>query len=428
MLLGINKNIIHYLLYLLMCFQLMPFGVMSVSIILLSFVIIILNWNRFSLDNIKPVLFNTVFFLFMCLSLLYSSEKSEGINELQKGLSLLIIPFVFLLFNIKIDKKTFSKLKVIFVISNFIYVVYMYHVFVQKLSPYKVYGLRHENYIYKYFKMFFIEFDQILNKAVYVAYKPPVLFFHKGYCSMFLLLAIFFLIDSLFRNKTKTLVITNLKITLILFFCVVIIHWFSIPNVIALFVLVPLMLFYCIKSIKLKLGIFSLIILTTSVLAFKLSNNKSVINNLNQLKDYAASPFKIAENSLAGRSTINYCSIKSIDNHFIGFGIGSVKKNLVSCYEEENFETGFKNKLNSHNYFLHLYLLGGIILLVLFLSGLTYNFMIAFKSNDIVYICFLITFCLNSLTENTLFRIHGVLYFSLFNTLFLINNKNIIIK
>ncbi|MDC3388814.1 hypothetical protein OAX11_04830, partial [Flavobacteriaceae bacterium] len=72
-----------------------------------------------------------------------------------------------------------------------------------------------------------------------------------------------------------------------------------------------------------------------------------------------------------------------------------------------------------HNYYAYLYLSGGLIGVVLFLGMMFKNIKIALQHDDMLYLLFLIAFFITLLFENSLYRVYGVIYFALFNSVFL---------
>jgi len=118
-----------------------------------------------------------------------------------------------------------------------------------------------------------------------------------------------------------------------------------------------------------------------------------------------------------------------------GYGIGSVQDNLNQCYKtqlrtnkDQRFFYPLKESHNSHNQYINMYLSGGIIALLLFLLMLYYNFRQAYINKDDLYLIFILLIGFTLIFENFFSRINGVLFFSLLNSLFLLNkiqqNKN----
>ncbi len=403
----------------LMCFQLMPFALISINIILLSVLLVIFYWKSFSKKNINVYIYNVFFVILMILTLSYSTNIKDGLKEIQKILPILILPLLIISINIKFTREI-HFFKRVFVFSNLVYIIYMYSFFVKKLTPYKVFKLRQKPFLYRFYKVFQIDFGEVLYKAINVSFERPPLLFHRTYMSMFLLLSILILLNTLRRKQHKLAVFLN--IILICFFTIVLFHWVSVPNIIAFLILVPLnIILLCYKNKYFRLTLVMSFILA-AFLVINTNNNVTVNNKMNQLKDFVQSPITKTK-TRAGRSQLNYCGVSLVKNNFVkGYGVGSVQDNLNICYKTEGFQRAFKDELNTHNYFLHLFLVGGVLLFLSFIFMLLFNFNVAIKKKDLLYFSFLLLICFNAFSENILYRAHGVLFFSLFNTLFLSRN------
>ena len=82
-------------------------------------------------------------------------------------------------------------------------------------------------------------------------------------------------------------------------------------------------------------------------------------------------------------------------------------------YEESNY--------NTHSSYFNILLATGIVGLIIFLTALTYQFKLAFNSENKLYLSFLILIAVSMLFENILMRMHGAVFFALFNSIFVKN-------
>jgi O-antigen ligase len=125
------------------------------------------------------------------------------------------------------------------------------------------------------------------------------------------------------------------------------------------------------------------------------------------------------------RLFIYYCDKELLAKQIVfGYGVGDVQDKLNACYLENNFKSKYKSDriFNSHNYFIHLWLAGGILTMLLFIFMLFFNARLAFSNKDYAYLFFLFFVGVNLLFDNILLRFQGALYFALFNSLFLLQN------
>ena len=428
-----------YLFLLFLCmFPILPFGIMSASVILYVIVTVVLNYKNFpkrvSSFGLKHYFINTLFYLGVIISILYSLDKRLGLKEIEKGLSIIILPFVIFYFAPILDKKKLKGLAFTFVTTMFFFVVYIYNFFIYKLSSVKKFAFEGKGYLEKLYSVFVTPFSSITNNAINVINEPPIFFFHKAYLSLFLILTIVFVFYYLIL-KNKLVIYKFIGVILILFFSLVILHWFSIPNLIMLIILIIVFINKLIKKNNNKIYV-ALVVLVVSIGLYNLpstqiviQNNQSIQRNIKGVKVFLNSPFhkKDKKQRSGSRAAINECSIELTKDSFLfGYGVGSVKQQLLDCYSRKNFNVGTLYKLNSHNYYFHLLLTGGILVLLAFLFLLGNNLVISIKNKDFLYCLFLLMLIINLLSENLLFRIHGVLFFSIFNSiLYTFNQKNI---
>lgn len=419
-----KEDVPFFFLCILSFFPLLPQLGISIVLILFCLSSLIFNYSFIKTVNtynkLKPYLINTSFFILLIITLLYSSDKEEGLREIRRGLGLVTIPFFVFYSKKKINTLKVKFILINFVLASFIYVVYMYNFFVYKLTPFKGFNLRHETYLTKLIRVFNIPFNSILERAINVQYEQPVLFFHKAYSSMFICFSLVIVLFFMIKRRNKNVLYTIIKCILLLLFITVLIHWFSIPNILFLLTLPFIILYNKFRTIKQRLAISvcSLFFLSSMFFFVIYSNhsytNKSISKNVNQLKNFIRSPF---HSSLSARATINECSFDLIKKKILfGYGIGSEKQELFNCYKIKGFSEGVAYKLNTHNYFLHIFLSGGVLIFFIFFSQMGLNLWRSINEN-FIYACFLMLLILNMFSENILYRIHGVILFSIFNSI-----------
>jgi O-antigen ligase len=104
------------------------------------------------------------------------------------------------------------------------------------------------------------------------------------------------------------------------------------------------------------------------------------------------------------------------DNFLFGVGTGDAKDKMLEKYLEKGMITEYKNKLNSHNQFLNVFVALGVVgFLALFLSLLT-PFYFSIKKKRIILAGFVILTGINFLFESMLETQAGVLFYAFFNT------------
>ena len=426
------KQNIPFVLLLILCFySLMPYALMSITLILFIVSSIVFNFKSFKYkitqQNIKSLIIQSGFYIFMIISVLYSSDKKEGLNELQTGLPLLLLPFCFFFSTKTIEKSKLKTILLTFVTAKVFYIVYLYNYFVYRINLSSQFDISNLSYFKKLMFCINLPFKSVINNAINVATNPPNFFFHKAYLSMSLLFAIcivayYFIL----RNKKVNLKLI-VGILLILLFSLVLFHWFSVTNIGLYFVIGFIYLISFFKTFKQKILAICFIIIL-SVIAYNFSpinkainNNQRITTNLEEVILFVKSPFskRSINNRKGSRAAVNSCTIDLIQKAILfGHGVGTPKIMLNKCYETKNFELGMRYNLNSHNYYFHIILSIGSIGFILFAYMFYHNFKFTLTSKDLLYFSFLLIIAVNLITENIIFRAHGVLFFALFNALF----------
>ena len=106
------------------------------------------------------------------------------------------------------------------------------------------------------------------------------------------------------------------------------------------------------------------------------------------------------------------------DNFYTGVGIGDVHDEFMNYYEENNSSLKGSNRKRVHNQFMSLTVALGIGGLLLWLIVFYYPFF-ALPENRQLYFYFLLIITISFLTDNTLERQAGVMFFAFFNSLLL---------
>lgn len=104
----------------------------------------------------------------------------------------------------------------------------------------------------------------------------------------------------------------------------------------------------------------------------------------------------------------------SLDSSFWGYGITG-GYSFVKEVSKLNF--------NMHNQFLQVYINGGFIGVVLFVSYLSNLAIRSFKRNDVIYLLFNFIVMFNLLFENVFDRQWGIVFFTFFTALFCVNSS-----
>lgn len=126
------------------------------------------------------------------------------------------------------------------------------------------------------------------------------------------------------------------------------------------------------------------------------------------------------------RYTIYDSAKEKISESFLfGYGVGDYNDVLLDSYKEKKQPILIKGEYNSHNQYFSLLLIGGIVILCVFVLTLIINFIYAIRYDNQLLILLLIFYGLVMFTENILEREQGVIYFSLFLNYFSLRSKHL---
>ncbi len=402
------------LLILIALFPIYKMAVISITIILFVVISVYLFFRKRTFfrnkkQKLKFFLLTTGFYFWMALSLLYSSNVERGLSELQHGLSLVILPLVIFFFIDRISKKIFDIICVVFIGANFLLVLYLqYHFYIENLYD-RLGSITFYN----------LPFRERVTSLPFKDLNPT-------YLSMWFLFCVLLLTYFLFNMKRKdNFILKSLAIVLIFAFFSTTILLSSRITILAFVVALIVYMFLRIKKVLHKV-----IMISTTVLIFCI-----MVFNISFLKSRLIDEFKVTEiappkgnlhNSVNIRVGIYTCSWQLVkSNWLLGFGIGDVQNQLNACYDTFETDAYRITVYNSHNQFLHIIMSSGILGLLLFIMMFYNQFKLAWSTKDYLYITFMVFMLICFLTENILVRIHGVLFFAYFNTIFIKRNLKI---
>ena len=408
-----KSKVTYYLLILLCAFPLMVFHIQSKVIIfwaLLSLIFMVKkSGKKFFRENLVLYFINIGWVIWLLVTLIYSSDVLVGLKEFERIISIIIVPLIIFFFTDRISSRKKFILFLTFAIAILCFTIYSYVYIINyfKVHYYSLYLKGNEFDLFHYIKFHL----KVSRLYLYGSDSDSsfLLFYHKSYYSLSLLFCICFLVYSTFKKpKYKFYFIPLLLVFVLMMF----VHLSKVHVLLLVFFCVISLLFYLSKidlsTIKHK-NIIIIVSMITAAFGYYGANKNA---------DYLGSSF-------ISRNNINECSVALIkESPILGYGFGSVKRIMKDCYTEKlktnpNFKFPLQLNQNTHNYYFYIYLSGGILGLILFLIMAYYNINIALQNNDKLYLLFLIGIFITLLFENSLFRIYGILYFTIFNSIFL---------
>lgn len=385
------KSKLNFFVGLMFILILIPSNLKSLFIILLGIVVLYKAYkNKTKFNKVFFLNYSIIYFVIL-LTLIYNQSFSQGFWFAQTMVSLAIFPFYFSF----ISKDDYEKLNFDAFFGIYLISIFVFHVAV-----------------FSWFAIFeFSVPDTLRHFQEIVTLHLGKLSTHPIYISMHCSIALF-LSTKLYKNELsifKKIVLFLLQAFMILF---LILHAKKGP--IAAF-LVSIFLYFIIfyKGLNLKIVIPFFLILT--VLFFSIPSVKNRFSELIKIEKLT--------NENANSTNIRVAVYKNVfqlikNSPIIGYGIGTHDQALQDNYSRNNQDILLEKYYNSHNQYLSFLLIGGPILLFLFLYFFVNNIKLAILSNNKIFVLLLLFYSIVMLTENILERESGVIFFSFFLSLF----------
>lgn len=375
-----KDKLIRYVIFLFAFFPLIPNNLKGLPVILLFLAVIISDFKKEV--NWKWLLINSSLFLVYLFSLVYTENLKEGLTKLETGLSILILPIIFYGFLAKFNFDQSLKIKFFkfFIVSTFIFSVISF-VFI---------GTDNTTIYFS---------DWFTDKFRVIITEMPLIGQHPIYASIFLAISVVFYITLIklkaFSTNFGNVYVLFLVINLILLFCLA-----SKGVIIGLFIVCFLDAIKNFKKVKTVL-----VFLIMAVVVFSFNRR---FQELFRADSYTI----INENfSTSIRVGVYKCAFKIIEEEFLfGYGIGDSQRALNLCYANKS-NVLLKNRFNSHNQYLDVIIKTGFIGFLFFIYFLYKNFQKAFRGRNNIVVLILMFYCVLFLTENILVRQSGVILF-----------------
>jgi O-antigen ligase len=350
-----------------------------------------------SLQQNRACISITIIFFIRLISLIYSTDKAEGVTIITQQIPLLIIPlsFCFLEFKKEIWYKIILFYAIVTTVASFLgFLVGAYHMLITNdsgflyndnictlFSKQAVYFAWYISVAIIIFTVYLNENDQLKHRYKFYIYTAIIwlffiLFMLASRTSMLALLLIWvwYLGKKLVQKKKY------LESTLLIFSLVI--------GSIIISKLFP-------KTLNRFKG--------TTEINFQY-DNKNIENHFNATYD------KSKWNSSNTRAAIWKCAIEIWkENKLIGTGIGDRTSDLLKKYEDKNFWYGIHTNKNTHNQYIDILISTGIIGLIIFIIVFFIYPMFLFykqKQQFAFSIFLLLAICL--FTENMFDRYQGL--------------------
>ncbi len=366
-----------------------PFFVISIILGLINF---FKSGKKFDLEN-KIVLLFPLYFIIMSFSLFYTDNIPDGLNILQRSLSLFLFPLIFLF--VKEDASTVRKL------FDFLLLGLVISFFINfSIAIYNSASIIKGGFSFEISMDDFTAFlDVFVHGWNYFVGDEFSKLINPSYLSLYILLVLSYYL----KNRLDTGLRTFIVVLLFLYL-------FLLASIAAYMILVimSILLTFNIKDKNRKHTM--LIMLLLGLIVFL--NNPRVFDFYSKVKDFGNIIEYDNSTSEKARFLSWEASVELIkEAPLLGYGIGDANDVLIEKYEELGYTYNYENKYNAHNQFLQTFLQTGVIgfgvLVIIFILLATHM-----KRSRNEFSVFLILF-VSLIFESMLVRFNGIVFFSI---------------
>jgi O-antigen ligase len=388
-----------------MCFNVENINISGIIIGLLAAIIIIhfiITKQRPSIASKEVFIFMLLFFALYALGVLYSNNQHEAKFNLEKKLSLAIIPTLFLVAP-KLNAREQKKILFGFVSGCMLVCLFCL-------------GVAIKNYLVTKDITFFYYHSLSINAGM-----------HAGYLAMYLCFSVGILLYMYFRNVSELAFLKKVVYAISILFMSLCI--FLLSARLQLIILMFEIIVYCIiyfnahksmlRSVGIACGIAVLAMGAALILPGTRERIKEAINYNNEYglsKKWGEKQMR----SLIWRSAWQAATEKPL----IGTGSGDVVDDLEAIYKKNDFIslTYFKNtRFNAHDQYLETLIGTGLIGLITLLAIFFFMIKSALKEKNHLLIMFTLIFAMSCITESMLERQNGIIFFAFYSMLLLQN-------
>lgn len=376
----ISRRLSISILFLLTASLLLPFIQLTSAMIfvLLGFSIYHYSLNLNRKGGLGISMWAMVFYFILIIGITYSENKPAGLKVLEGTASFVAFPIIFM--NKDLSSERIKK----YVVNIFLTATFLFC-------------------FYTYIKSFFFPKEYFYNNTLTFG------FIHHTYLGVYCSFTIIIGLDRLINATNLKLKFLYVLVVLFLAYYLLILGART-----SLFATVLVVTIYLLSSPairpKLKRYTFILLILIFGLAALVVSTDKKLKYRY----------YHLFEKSLDNRMNLWQASLSIIkENPFFGVGTGDASTELLKEYKQREFHEPYKRKYNAHNQFLDTIIrigLVGFLPLAIYLASTLY---IASKKMELLHVAFLSIILIACFTEVLLIRQKGIVFFLLFNSLFL---------
>jgi O-antigen ligase len=416
----LSSDLQYYCLILIsssLLFPLLLSNILTIFLILLiSFDQVVNKPKSFELksNSLALVLLFVSLYLIYIVGLIYTENLRTALFLLEKSLSILLFPLLFVF----ISPLSVKQVKVILyalVISCFFACVIA------------LVSACYSNY-YDVSRNSSINWDNFTNQQL-----ASFIYFHPTYLSLYLTLSLFVVFGDFFVNVELYSRAKKVLLLAISLFFIVVLILLAARIVLLAFLLISTIACFIYgykygNLLKAGLGVvFILSVLVVAILKIPAIGErfKEAINYNNEYsidKQWGGRGMRLLKWE---------CCIDLIQDYpLLGVGTGDTQDELQECYREKDFGQLLfwpHIKFNAHNQYLQIFLTTGVFGLLILLLCIIVPSYLAIKKVNYLYLSFLSLFAITCLTESLLESNKGIVFYAFFNALFAFHspvNKN----
>lgn len=383
---------------------LIPSGIYIFEGIIITLLLIVWiaskKYKGITWQSARPLYLLPLFFLLYILSLLYTDDLSNGVNQMTRHLPYILIPLFFI--TTVIDDKIKRNILLVFLFSTILFLL--------MADAYAVLDIiKTDSYIIRVGNGDYYKFLSYGLTRVFSDWHPTLV-------SLFLMMSLVITIQYLFKSEKK------IAIPLIVFIILNIFLIKSLIGILCLFFMISIFLVASIKRNIYKVGLVFFLVLLASVFYFI---NPLRIDKIQQFKKTQIEiTDKEEDRNVLSIRLVKWSSALNLykQNPIMGVAPGDLKQNLVNQYMENGFEFAAANRFGPHNQFLQILAAFGLLGLLLFFVVIIYPLFLRLDPNNL-YVWFLMITLMFFLTEDVLERQQGIVFFSFFYTLLVVQTK-----
>jgi O-antigen ligase len=360
--------------------------------------------KRCKLKTHLPVILFFALYLMYTISFFYSEHSYESLLDLQKKLSLFLLPLAFGI--TELDRVKKKRLYLVYLIGISIVTAICLFFFV-----FRIFTDAHFHRVF-------------LNHPIYMMYSKFYIFGNTNYYAVYLNMAALLILGFLSRNNFFVRGKNNnwILITGLLLFVLLSLVISSRAGILAIVILLVFSLYYLYNSRYFRIISLGLIILAGVYVA----HNYRFNNYLNLIHIMLESPKAVGKEEFLESDAYRLIfwdgSLGLVgENMWFGVGNGDVKAELSEKYKEMGVYDKIRQKGNPHNQFLRTYIATGLPGFLLLMSLFAYGTVRGIRNRDYLLLAFMLLMFIHFFFKSMLFRIDGVVFFSFFYGLFAAN-------